>query len=140
MSITSYSPNQGYARVSTLNYPTVTPTAIDLGGSNGTLTVAELLSGLLLIDPNGNVTATLPTAVQIIAGINGVDTDCAFRVEVINTAGGAETLTIAAGSGGTLVGTATIAQSNNKAFLVVITSIVSGSEAYKIYSLGTTTT
>lgn len=140
MSIATYSPNQGYARVSTLNYPTVTATAVSLGGSNGTLTVAQLLTGLLLIDPGGAVSATLPTAALLVAGINGVDVGCAFRVEIINSADGNETVTIAAGTGGTVVGTATIAQSNNKAFLIVITDITSGSETYSAYSLGTTTT
>lgn len=140
MSITNYTPNQGYARVSTLNYPTVTATAIDMANAARTITVAELLTGLLRIDPNGNVTATFPTAALLVAGINGVEPQCSFRVEVINTANGAETLTLAAGTGGTLVGTATIAQNNNKPFLFVITNTTSGSEAYYVYSLGTATT
>lgn len=140
MSITNYTPNQGYARLSTLNYPTITVSTIDMANAARTLTVAETLGGLLLIDPNGNVTATFPTAALLVAGINGVDVGCAFRVEIINTANAADTLTLAAGTGGTLVGTATIAQSNNKAFLFRITNITSGSEAYSVYSLGTTTT
>lgn len=140
MSIAAYSPNQGYARVSTLNYPKVTATTIDMANAARTLTVAELLKGLLLIDPNGNVTATFPTAALLVAGINGVDVGCSFRVEIINTANAADTLTLAAGTGGTLVGTATIAQSNNKPFLFVITNATSGSEAYSVYSLGTATT
>jgi hypothetical protein len=45
-------------------------------------------------------------------------------------------ITVLAGGGVTLSGTATIAQSNLKVFLVRFTNISPGTEAYTVYSLG----
>ena len=53
----------------------------------------------------------------------------------------AETITIAAGTGGTTSGggTMTVAQNNAKMFRIRFTGVAPGSEAYTIYSLGTVT-
>lgn len=121
-------PNQPNKLVTTLN------TAGDL-----TLTTAQILGGLILRDPNGGArTDTLPTAALLLAAMPaGVLIDTSFRFTIRNTADAAETITVAAGTGGTLSGTATIAQNNSKEFLVVFTNVSAGSEAYTAYSLGT---
>lgn len=103
-----------------------------------TYTVAQILGGLILRDPSGAArTDTFPTAVSLVSGIKGAQDGDSFLVAVRNTADLAETITIAAGAGGTVSGTATIAQNNTKLFKVIIDDASVGSEAYTIYSIGT---
>lgn len=106
--------------------------------SDQTYTVAHLLGGILLRDPNGGARAdTLPTAANLVAAIPGAVVGTAFEWTLRNTADQNETITVGAGSGGTLSGTATVAQNNTKRFLIVLTNITGSSEAYTAYSLGT---
>ncbi len=106
-----------------------------------TYTAAQLLGGFILRDPNGAGRSDVtPTAALLVAAIPGCAVGQSFTFTIINTADAAETITVTAGSGGTVTGTATIAQSNNKSFLVVITNVTASSEAYVAYSLGTVTT
>lgn len=115
----------------------VTATVLSTAGAI-TLTAAQILTGLILRDPAGGArTDTLPTAALLAAAIANVKVGSAFMFHVRNTADAAETLTIAAGAGGTDSGTMTIAQNNAKSFLIVFTNVTSGSEAYTLYSLGT---
>lgn len=120
----------GYSSVSTLS------TAAAL-----TLTAAQILGGLILRDPAGGArTDTLPTAALLLAAIQNeanFGTGTSFEFTIRNTADAAETITVAAGTGGTTSGTMTIAQNNSKRFVVVFTNTSSGSEAYTVYSLGT---
>ncbi len=103
-----------------------------------TLTAAQLLGGLILEDPNGGaVTATLPTAALLVAAMPDAIVGSAFEFTIRNTADAAETITVAAGDGGTASGTMTIGQNNTKRFLVVLTNVTPSSEAYTVYSLGT---
>jgi hypothetical protein len=111
-----------------------------------TLTAAQVLGGMLLRDPNGaGRTDTLPTAALLLAALkgdalhelDGPDAGASFEFVIRNTADAAETITVAAGTGGTTSGTMTIAQNNSKLFLVVFTNIKPGSEAYTVYSIGT---
>ena len=62
-----------------------------------------------------------------------------FQFDIINTASGANSITLTAGTGVTVSGTATVAQNNGKRFIVYITNATAGSEAVTIYSLGTYT-
>lgn len=136
MSIASFSPNKGYASFSTLVYPTVTPTAIVVTSATTpvAVTAEQLLNGLLNVDCQDAGTITLPTAAALVAAINGVEASNAFQFTVRNT--GDTELTVAAGTGGTITGTATIAAVNIKSFLVVFTATAAGSEAYTAYTLG----
>lgn len=111
-----------------------------------TLLASDLLGGLILHAPTGAVNDTLDTAAAIIAAIPGVTGSlsnsqgaCGFYFDVVNTTGGSNTITIVAGVGGTITGTATIAQNNGKRFLLIVTNATVGSEAYTVYSLGTYT-
>jgi hypothetical protein len=133
----SLSPARTMPHFSTLVYPFLTVTT-DATASALTLTAAQILGGLILRDPNGaGRTDTLPTAALLVAAIPGCQVGSSFQFDIRNTADAAETITIAAGSGGTVSGTATIAQNNTKRFLVRITAIAAGSETYTIYSIGT---
>lgn len=103
-------------------------------GSNQTLTAAQLLGGFIDRDPNGGArTDTLPTAALMIAALNQGGVGNAIEFTVKNSADAAETITIAAGTGGTEKGTMTIVQNNSKRFMLIVT----GATTYDVYSLGT---
>lgn len=104
-----------------------------------TYTAAMLLGGLILRNTNGaNRSDVTPTAALLVAALPGVQVGAAFEFTIRNTAGAAETITVTAGTGATLSGTMTIAQSNSKRFLVRIDNVTS--PAYTVYSLGTVVT
>lgn len=137
MPIPSSTPNYGYARFSTLTFPTTTP-ATDATAAAITMTAAQILGGLILRDPNGASRADLfPTAAALVAAIEGVAVGASFRFLIRNTADAAETITATTNTGLTLSGTMTIAQNNTKEFLARVTNATAGSEAVTIYSLGT---
>jgi hypothetical protein len=99
--------------------------------------------GLLTGTPTAAANYTTPTAAAACAYFRNivppVSTLYWFDWWVKNTSGGANTITIVAGSGFTVVGTATIAQNNVKHFLVNLTNCSSGNEAGNILSVGTST-
>ena len=99
-----------------------------------TLTAAQLLGGFIDRDPAGGArTDTLPTAALMIAALNQGGVGNAIEFTIKNSADAAETITVAAGTGGTAKGTMTIAQNNSKRFILIVT----GSTTYDVYSLGT---
>ena len=103
-----------------------------------TYTIAQMLGGLILRDPNGAGRADLvSTAALAVAGIKGAKVGDSFEFTIRNTANGAETITVTTATGCTLSGTMTIAQNYSKRFLARLDNVTSGSEAYSIYSLGT---
>ena len=111
----------------------MTVTAIDTAG-NVTLTATQILGGFIDRDPAGGArTDTLPTAALMIAALNQGNIGNAIEFTIKNSADASETITIAAGSGGTAKGTMTIAQNNSKRFLLIVT----GAATYDVYSLGT---
>ena len=100
-----------------------------------TLTAAQLITGILDGTPTSGATYTLPTAALLVAGIANCKVGSSFFFAVNNKAGGAYTITVAAGSGGTADGTLTVAQNVIRLFLVIITNVTSSSEAYYVYGL-----
>jgi hypothetical protein len=123
-----------------LFFPTTIVTNLTTAG-NLTWTVGQVLGGIITRDTNGGArTDTLPTAALLVAGIPGVTVGSTFDFTVYNTAGGANTLTVAVGTGGTgqAANTLTVAQSNMKIFRIRFTAVDSGNEAYTLFSLGTT--
>lgn len=101
----------------------------------------DFLQGLILRDCAGAGRADLtPTAQQIIdaltVGLRPPVVGQGFDFDLRNTSGGAFTITLTAGTGVTISGTATIAQNNQKRFRVVITTI-GAVPAVTIYSMGT---
>ncbi len=124
-------------RLGSLSFPLIAPATLTTAGAL-TLTAAQILGGLILRDPNGSARSdTLPTAALLVEAIQGAQVGTSFRLAIRNTADASETITVVAGAGGTISGTATIAQNNSKEFLVRITSITEGAETYTAYSLGT---
>lgn len=72
----------------------------------GTLTAAQLLSGIVVCSGTPG-TQTLPTVALLEAVLVNSKVDSGFEVSFVNTAG--TTLTVATGTGWTIVGTATAA-------------------------------
>lgn len=138
--IVDFTPEKQYPSFSGLINQKYNPATISDAAAK-TYTVNQVLGGFILRDTNGAArTDTLPSAADLIPQIEGADVGSAIRFIVRNTADAAETLTIAAGSGGTTSGTMTIAESNQKEFLLVVTAVGDQNgvgAAYTVYSLGT---
>jgi hypothetical protein len=101
---------------------------------NVVYSASQLLSCIVLRDPNGSARSdTLPSASEIISSLKNPKVGSNFLAIIRNTADAAETITLGAGAGMTISGTATIAQSNTKILLVVVTS----STTVTVYSIGT---
>lgn len=99
-----------------------------------TYTADEISRGLILRDPNGaGRSDVFPTAAQLYAELGRPSVGSAFKFIIRNTADAAETITMTAGTGITISGTATIAQNNTKIFVAVFTSPT----AVTVYSIGT---
>lgn len=103
-----------------------------------TYTVAQMMGGMILRNTNGANRADLtPTAALLIAGMQNrlgdLNVGSCFDFELRQTSAGAETITLTAGTGVTISGTATVGQNNQKRFRVVIT----GPTTVTIYSCGT---
>lgn len=123
-----------------LNAIMLSPVTSDTTAAAITMTIAQFLSGLFLRDPNGAGRADLvPTAQSIMASIPGVEVGVAFEFCIRNDADASETITVTTNTGATLSGTMTIAQNAIKRFRLVVTNITPGSEAYTLYSLGSST-
>ena len=108
-------------------------------GAN-TWTAAEVLAGLFLRDPAGaDRTDTLPTAALLVAAVPDARVGQTFEIDYVNTADANETITVAAGSGGTLVPTSIlIGQNGAKKLLIRLTNVTASSEAYTVYDLSAT--
>ena len=102
--------------------------------SAGTLTAAQCLAGLVFHAGTGGALTT-PTAAHLVAAMPGCTVGTAFIMNVRTTSTSTSTLT--AGTGVTLSGTAATATLNSKAWMVVVTDNLIGSEAVTMYSLGT---
>ena len=76
------------------------------GTTNQTITIAEILTGILYDDPEGNGTWTLPTAALIVAALPGYKVGDCLDFVLINdaTTTADEKITVAMGTGGTSAG------------------------------------
>lgn len=118
-----------------------TPTPTTLADADATLTIAQLRSGVLVQTPTAARTLTLPTAVLAKAFLKVVGDSCDFYV--INEGVDGIIITVAVGTGGTSVGSLTVADkltttfpaSGTSRFRVRATNVTSGSEAYVVYRL-----
>jgi len=142
-----YSPLRGEPTMGSVPLPllggtftsTFTPTTISTAGAV-TYTAAQFIGGLILRDPNGSARSDVtPTAALLIAAMPGAAIGQSFQFDLVNTADASETITLTAGTGVTVAGTATVAQNNGKRWIVYITNTTSGSEAVTVRSLGTYT-
>ena len=111
-----------------------------------TVTIAQILTGIITMDPTADRAWTLPTAALSVAGVTGVAVGDCIDFSIINTgtANADEIITVSAGSGGTLVGSGAICTANavNDAmstgsglFRMRFTNVTSASEAYVCYRI-----
>jgi len=79
--------------------------------STATLTIAQLITGILLGSPGSSAaTYTLPTVALTEATLVNATTDSSFDFSVVNVDGsGSGVITLAVGTGWTIVGLATVA-------------------------------
>lgn len=119
---------------------------VSLADSDVTLTIAELLTGLLTITPTVTRTLTLPTAANAVAGISGVQVDDAIEFTVIHlTTPTNVRVVVAPGTNGTLVGNSdilgqsnpggTILASGSGTYRLRFTNVSGGTEAYTVYRI-----
>ncbi len=102
-----------------------------------TVSAATLLKGALECVPVSAATYTLPTSADLVAALPGATVGYSFDFLVVNNGADSDAITMAAGSGGdsTNTGTMTVAQNVCRLFRVVITSITTSSESYKLYGI-----
>lgn len=112
------------------------PAAIATAG-NVTLTGAQVRSGIITRDCNGGARSdNTPTAALIVAAVAGAAVGQTFDLIIHNISAAANTLTLVAGTGVTIKGTATIAQSNVRCFQVRLDNVTAGAEAVTFWNLG----
>lgn len=103
------------------------------------LTASQLLGGLVVMDPNTANNLTLPTAAAIVAASNGLVVGSSIRFSVINTAGGAEAITVVVNTGitafndGTVKSVLVVGQNQSADFVIVFTNVDPGDEAAALY-------
>jgi hypothetical protein len=112
------------------NMALATPTA------TATLSAANSFNAIVRGVPTGAATYTTATAAEIYAAYGNARIGDTFLLVVLNASAGANTITVAAGSGGTDSGVMTVAQNASKIFLGRFTAIAT--PAFTLYSLGST--
>ena len=106
--------------------------------SNQALTASQIFSGFNLYRFTASATVTLPAASDLIATGNqtfsgALNINDTFKFNIFNATGGAGTLTIAAGSGGTLLGVGTLAAGQSCTIMIVMTNVTTGTAAYSYF-------
>ena len=146
--VQDFTPQKTYPSFSEIVNQYYSPTILANAGGN-TLTPAQVLGGLIIHTAAGAQTDTLPTAALLVPQIEGAQGPlpgiapptggAGSGIRFILSAPGAGTITLAAGTGGTLVGTATVAGGSIKEFLLIVTAGADSptGPTYTVYSLGT---
>jgi hypothetical protein len=121
------------------------PTAPASYSANTTLTAAEIADAGIVVVTANNITLTLPTAANLVAVLPGTPTVGDIITFVIVNTSNASIVTLAAGTGGTLVGPAATAETRSsvnpnpyypappRLVTIRFTNVGSGTEAYSIY-------
>jgi hypothetical protein len=125
-------------------FPKLVPVTKVLSTAGGvvTLTPAELLGGLILVDCQDAQTLTLPSAALLNAGLPGVGIGSSFDVNIVNF--GDSLLTVAPGAGITKVTLGgvspilTIATLTSKQLKLICTGVAQGTaaDAWNVFAFG----
>ena len=98
--------------------------------ATATLTAAQITGGILVANPSTSAaTYTLPTAAQVEAVVSNAKTNSSFDLAIVNLGTSSGALTISAGTGWTLVGSATVAITSSAQFIARKT----GDSAWSLY-------
>lgn len=109
------------------------PSASAAGNVSATLTAAAVKGGILTSAPAAaNITLTSPTAALLVAEDPKAAAGEGYEVTVINT-NGTYTVTLAGGTGVTIVGSAIVAVSSSATFILRYTNVTESSEAVVLY-------
>ena len=138
--ITDYTPSIANPSFSSQISQVLTFTSLGAGAQ--TLSAAEILGGFITGVPTAAANYTTDTAKNIVNAIQNAQVGSAIQFTVRNGAAAADTITLVAGTGVTLHSgdTVTVAQSNQKTFLAVVTALpdaYGSGAAVTIYSMGT---
>jgi hypothetical protein len=128
-----------------LNYTVATPGSTSFGSINTdattgaiTLDQARMLDSVLSHAPTGAVNDVTDTAANIVAALPGCSTNStggsSFFFILRNTSAAANTITVTAGAGVTLVGTMTVAQNAYRLFYGIATNCTTA--AVTMFSVG----
>lgn len=113
-----------------------TVTTITTAG-NVTYNASQFWGGIVRRDPNGaNRSDVTPTADAFFSGTLYIQVGSSYKFSIENTADAAETITLTANTGVTLVGSMTISQGEIRQFLFRMDNIGSGNRAASIYDQG----
>lgn len=138
--ITSYTPAKTSPSFSSQINEVLTVT--NLGAGAQALTAAQILGGLIIGVPTAAANYTTDTALNLVNAIQGAVVGSAIQFTVRNKTAGAFAITLVGGTGVTLNAgdTVTVAQSNQKTFVAVVTALPDfegNGAAVTIYSFGT---
>lgn len=106
---------------------------VSVGNEDTTIQASHIFRGLLQSSPEKEIVLTFPTAAQLIQSCPSVIPIAGYCKRFSLRNDGRAAITIAAGTGGSINGSDTIAVSNYAAHYVLrFTSVTSGVEAYQI--------
>ena len=120
------------------------PAHTDSTAGNATITIAQLLTGILEADPAADITYTLPTAALAVDGVVGCAIGDCIDFSVINTgtATADEIITVAMGTQGTAVGSmgvkcagVAVGDSEGSGLFRLRFTSVTGTDSYVVYRL-----
>ena len=98
--------------------------------ATATLTAAQITGSLLVANPSTSAASyTLPTAASVDSVLTNAKIGSTFNLSIVNLGTSSGALTIVAGTGWTLVGSATVAVTSSAQFLAYKT----GDAAYTLY-------
>ncbi len=111
-----------------------TPSHTALSDADVTVTIAQLLTGLLLMTPlTLSKTITMPTAANAVDGVPGVAVGDCIDFKIIND--GVVGIDVTVNTGGTLHGYATTLLNTSTSWRLRFTNVTSSSEAYSLYRI-----
>lgn len=101
-----------------------------VSATSATLTTTQILSGLMQTSPAGAINLTTPTAAQLVAA-EGPDVKVGDyrKLTIVQTGSNSAVVTVVAGTGVTIVGTATIAIGVSASFELLVKNITATTEA-----------
>lgn len=118
-----------------------------LTDADATLTIEQLLLGIIRIPPTVNRTLTLPTASDAVNGINNIQLNDSIDFSIINesTTSNSAFILLSVGSGGSIIGnslvppisnlTGSFYTSGSSLYRLRFTNISSGTETYIVYRI-----
>jgi hypothetical protein len=107
---------------------------VQTASSTATLTVTQLLNGLLVADPSTSAAAyTYPTAAAIDTALNTPKVGTAFELTIVNKGTSSGAITLTTNTGITIVGLVTIPITTTQGSSAKVTFVKTADGAYTAY-------